>query len=65
MSNAIFKIKYDDDESNENQKGEHTMNDEFEEDNDDDLMAEIDDEEETDKSFYSNNSQRSIGGEFF
>jgi hypothetical protein len=70
MSNAIFKIKYEDDEeemSDEHLKHTTNENNEFDIDDDDDNDVSIgdlidEDEEETDnKSFYSNNSQRSKG----
>jgi len=70
MSNAIFKIKYEDDEeemSDEHLKHTTNENNEFDVDDDDDNDVSIgdlidEDEEETDnKSFYSNNSQRSKG----
>ena len=64
MSNAIFKIKYEDED--ELQKEEQTVNDNGdEEEDDDDLMGELDDDDDTDKSLYSDNSQRSIGTFFF
>jgi hypothetical protein len=68
MSNAIFKIKYEDDEeemSDEHLKHTPNENNEFDDDDDDNDVSIgdlIDEDEETDnKSFYSNNSQRSKG----